>query len=167
MTDAEETRAELDMRALQIAEEWLGTPYRHQASCKGAGTDCLGLIRGIWRELYGFEPAKPPAYSANWADLDGGEALLAAAQRYLRPCPYLNPNPGHVLLFRPYPGGPVKHAGIMACDQRFVHAYWDRAVTQSYLGRWWQRRLAAIFAFPVFPAQNLHQKEKKEVAWHV
>jgi NlpC/P60 family putative phage cell wall peptidase len=43
------------------ARDWLGTPYRHQASCKGAGTDCLGLLRGIWREIHGQEPRSVPA----------------------------------------------------------------------------------------------------------
>lgn len=42
------------------AHGWLGTPYHHRASLKGAGTDCLGLIRGIWRELYGPEPEAMP-----------------------------------------------------------------------------------------------------------
>jgi len=50
---------------LALAKGWLGTPYRHQASCKGAGTDCLGLLRGLWRELYGAEPEVVPAYSAD------------------------------------------------------------------------------------------------------
>lgn len=29
------------------ARAWIGTPYEHQASCRGAGTDCLGLLRGL------------------------------------------------------------------------------------------------------------------------
>ena len=33
-----------------IARAWIGTPYEHQASCLGAGTDCLGLLLGIWRD---------------------------------------------------------------------------------------------------------------------
>ena len=39
------------------ARGWIGTPYRHQASLKGVGCDCLGLLRGVWRELKGEEPA--------------------------------------------------------------------------------------------------------------
>lgn len=62
------------------ALEWVGTPYRHQASCKGAGTDCLGLLRGIWREINGEEPRAVPAYTADWAEPSGQEVLLEAAQ---------------------------------------------------------------------------------------
>ena len=56
-------------RAAIIAEArgWIGTPYCHQASLKGAGCDCLGLIRGVWRALYGAEPEAPGPYSPNWA----------------------------------------------------------------------------------------------------
>jgi NlpC/P60 family putative phage cell wall peptidase len=43
------------------ARGWLGTPYHHQASVKGVGCDCLGLIRGLWRELLGDEPETLPA----------------------------------------------------------------------------------------------------------
>ena len=43
------------------ARGWLGTPYLHQASCRGAGCDCLGLLRGLWRALAGAEPAARPA----------------------------------------------------------------------------------------------------------
>ena len=43
------------------ARAWIGTPYEHQASCRGSGTDCLGLLRGLWRELLGAEPETPPA----------------------------------------------------------------------------------------------------------
>jgi len=32
-----------------------GAPYHRQASLSGVGSDCLGLIRGIWHELYGPE----------------------------------------------------------------------------------------------------------------
>ncbi|MGG2476222.1 peptidase P60, partial [Rhizobium sp. BR5] len=28
---------------LALAQGWIGTPYRHQASLQGVGCDCLGL----------------------------------------------------------------------------------------------------------------------------
>ena len=48
---------------VQAARGWIGTPYVHQASVKGGGTDCLGLVRGIWREFFGAEPEVMPAYT--------------------------------------------------------------------------------------------------------
>ena len=44
------------------ARSFIGTPYHHQASCKKAGCDCLGLIRGVWRDVYGPEPEAPGQY---------------------------------------------------------------------------------------------------------
>ena len=43
------TSEELDAAILAECRAWIGTPYRHQASVKGVGCDCLGLLRGIWR----------------------------------------------------------------------------------------------------------------------
>ena len=43
-------------RVIGAARHWLGTPYHDQASLHGVGCDCLGLVRGVWRGLYGPEP---------------------------------------------------------------------------------------------------------------
>ena len=61
------------------ARRWIGTPYRHQASLKGVGCDCLGLVRGVWRAGYGAEPEAAPAYTADWAEATGEERLLPEA----------------------------------------------------------------------------------------
>lgn len=133
-------------QVLIIARTWLDTPYQHQASVKGAGCDCLGLIRGIWRTLYGAEPETPPNYTPNWAEERGQETLLQAARRWL--VPTLNPEPGDVLLFRMRAGSPCKHIGILSAHDRLIHAYWGRAVVESWLEPFWARRVAHAFCFP-------------------
>ena len=55
-------------RAIGEARLWIGTPYLHQASVRGAGTDCLGLLRGVWRTMHGEEPEPVRAYTADWAE---------------------------------------------------------------------------------------------------
>ena len=70
---------------IAAARGWKGTPYHHQASLKGVGCDCLGLIRGVWRELYGAEPEVMPAYTKDWNEATGAEALLDAGRRHLLP----------------------------------------------------------------------------------
>lgn len=137
-------------KVLAIAREWIGTPYRHQASVKHAGTDCLGLLRGIWRALYGAEPEVVPPYSKDWAEPQGDEVLLRAALRYLRPCED-ELAAGQVLLFRMRTGAIAKHLGICAQaghHPSFIHAYSGHAVTESPLSLPWQRKIAARFAFP-------------------
>lgn len=136
------------------ARSWIGTPYRHQASRKGAGCDCLGLVRGVWRELYGAEPETPPPYRPDWAETGSRETLLEAARRHLTERPAEGFRPGDVLLFRMSPGACLKHCAIVSTGRpgdpapRIVHAYWGRAVVESWLGPWWRRRLAHVFSFP-------------------
>ncbi|QSF53991.1 NlpC/P60 family protein [Brevundimonas fontaquae] len=135
------------------ARSWLGTPYRHQASVKGVGADCLGLVRGVWREVVGEEPEVLPAYSADWAEVGGRETLLEAAGRWMRPVVVDQMRAGDVLLFRMSPGAAMKHCAILSDvggpEPRMIHAYWGRAVVESWMGVWWRRRLAAVFRFPI------------------
>ncbi|MGS4944240.1 NlpC/P60 family protein [Meridianimarinicoccus sp. RP-17] len=137
--------------AVKIARHWLGTPYRHQASVRGAGCDCLGLVRGVWRGLYGVEPEVIPPYTADWAEPDGHEALWLAALRRLDACPAAEDVVGTVLLFRMRDGGIAKHLGIQ-CEAgiapTFIHAYDRHGVVESPLSEPWRRRVVARFAFP-------------------
>ncbi|EKE43643.1 hypothetical protein OCGS_2375 [Oceaniovalibus guishaninsula JLT2003] len=133
------------------ARGWIGTPYLHQASCRGAGADCLGLIRGVWRELQGAEPVAMPPYTPDWSEPQREERLWRAAARHLVPCDDRPIAPGDVLLFRMREGGVAKHLGIAAGTGElptFVHAYSGHGVIESALGAPWRRRIVARFAFP-------------------
>lgn len=134
---------------LASADTWLDTPYRHQSSVKHVGTDCLGLIRGIWRDVYGAEPETPPAYTPDWAEISGEETLRDAAARWLRPVSV--PQPGDAILFRMASQAPCKHIGILCGRDRILHAYWGKSVVKSYFAPFWQRRHVASFAFPPLP----------------
>ncbi|OBY25271.1 NlpC/P60 family protein [Leisingera sp. JC1] len=101
-------------RVVEAARGWIGTPYVHQASCKGAGCDCLGLIRGLWRELLGTEPELPPAYTMDWSEPQGAEALWQAAARHLAAKPLQDAAPGDVILFRMRDGSVAKHLGVQS-----------------------------------------------------
>jgi NlpC/P60 family putative phage cell wall peptidase len=138
------------MREKIVAEArmWIGTPYAHQASLRGAGADCLGLVRGVWRAVVGDEPERAPAYTPDWAEALGEETLLAAARRHLREIAPGEARAGDVLLFRMGLGAPAKHAAIVSGADRIIHAYWGRAVCETRLVPWWRRRIAAAFAFP-------------------
>ncbi|MEM8576240.1 MAG: peptidase [Pseudomonadota bacterium] len=131
------------------ARRWLGTPYVHQASALGAGADCLGLVRGVWRGLYGTEPEVPPPYTMDWSEPQGDERLWRAALRHLQHAEV--EAPGQVLLFRMRAGAVAKHLGIqsgLGAEARFIHAYSGHAVVESPLSVPWRRRIVARFAFP-------------------
>ena len=123
---------------------WIGTPYRHQAATLGAGCDCLGLVRGVWRSLYGEEPWTVPPYGARWRDGDAG--LEAAARQWLVPAE--GRASGRVVLFRLSPALPPRHCGILLAPDRFVHAQERIGVVGADLTESWARRVAGVFGFP-------------------
>ncbi len=142
---------DLSPAVVRIARDWLGTPYVHQASVRGGGTDCLGLIRGIWRELYGGEPEATPDYTADWGEYAGGELLLAGAERHLIAENGDQDRLGQVLLFRMRAGAVAKHLGIVSgigTVPTFIHAYDRHGVVESPLSRPWRQRITARFRFP-------------------
>jgi NlpC/P60 family putative phage cell wall peptidase len=138
-------------KAIGEARLWLGTPYRHQASARGTGADCLGLLRGIWRSLYGDEPEAVPAYTEDWAEPSRQETLLEAAHRWLVPCDLEKECPGQVVLFRMRHGSIAKHLGLQSetgAHPRFIHSYTGYGVIESSLSLPWKRRIVARFCFP-------------------
>jgi NlpC/P60 family putative phage cell wall peptidase len=136
-----------------LARAWIGTPYHHQASLRGIGTDCIGLVRGLYREVYGIDAEAPPAYSRDWAEGHGRETLLEAARRHLIEVPKAEARPGDVLVFRYRAGSPAKHAAVMAHPSTMIHAMEGAPVCEIALSAWWRRHLAAAFAFP-FPLRE-------------
>ncbi|MEW6451153.1 MAG: NlpC/P60 family protein [Pseudomonadota bacterium] len=130
------------------ARSWIGTPYRHQASLKHVGCDCLGLVRGVWRALLGDEPEIAPPYSRDWAEASGEEALANAARKHLIEIDPAAFQPGDVLLFRYAQCYPAKHAAIVTSTAMMVHAHDGAAVAEVATAAWWRRRLAYAFRFP-------------------
>jgi NlpC/P60 family putative phage cell wall peptidase len=136
-------------RIVALAESWFGTPYRHQGATRGVGCDCIGLIRGIWRELYGAEPQVVPAYAPDWAERSGEDRLMDAALRLFGPTlTMVDAAPGDLLLFRWRPDCAAKHAGILSGPSHFIHAYEQGAVTRSALVPSWRSKIAGVFRFP-------------------
>lgn len=135
-------------RVLVAARTFLGTPYRHQGSRKGVGCDCLGLVRGVWRDLYGTEPEEAGAYTPDWAERAEGEPLLEAARRHFDEIAVAEAQPGDLLVFRWRAGSAAKHCGLLGREGRLIHAYEGASVVASPLGTAWTRRIAGAFRFP-------------------
>ncbi len=130
-----------------LAEAWLGTPYRHRASLRGAGADCLGLVRGIWRARHGGEPEGLPPYSPSWAEAGTSEPLWEALARHMPAA--AAPADGQLLLFRLAPRARAKHLGVQCAGGRgFIHACPRAGVVCAPLSAPWARRVVARFDFP-------------------
>jgi len=156
---------------VEAARRWLGTPYHHQASSLGNGVDCIGLVRGVWRELYGSEPAVLPGYGLDWTEATASETLLEATRCHFVEVAAGSAGDGDVAVFRFRTRTVAKHVGILASTVEvrrpsmngtdaeigrtvvadrttFIHATERLPVTEVALTRWWERRIAAVFRFP-------------------
>lgn len=130
------------------ARHWIGTPYLHQASVREVGCDCLGLVRGVWRELIGPEPERFAPYAPDWAEATRVERLADAGFRHFCPRNVHQISEGDVLLFRWRNGAPAQHCGIATSPTHMVHAHEGACVCEVALSKFWMRRLAYVFAFP-------------------
>jgi NlpC/P60 family putative phage cell wall peptidase len=140
------------------ARRWIGTPYHHQASVPLVGSDCLGLVRGVYATLYGTEPESPPPYTKEWGEYDREELMLNAASRHLV-CKLRAKDKevltlverfwsaGDILFFRARIGAAAKHCGISSGNGRMIHAYSGVGVVETDVGIW-GTRVAGVFSFP-------------------
>lgn len=141
-------------RVISAACSWLGTPYHDQASLKGVGCDCLGLARGVWREVVGPEPFPIPPYSRDWGESGPREVLADGARAMMIEVPVADATPGALILFRMMPRAIAKHVGILTgrtsrtAPDRFIHAYERLGVIEQPLTQAWRRRIAFAFLFP-------------------
>jgi NlpC/P60 family putative phage cell wall peptidase len=134
-------------RIIAATRSWLGTPYIHQASLRGVGCDCLGLIRGVYGEVTGRTLPEPPPYSADWAEAANTETLVEAARQWLREVAPDSFEAGDVVLFRWRTGLPAKHCGIATSATTMIHAHDGAVVSEVAIGPWWRRHLSHAFQF--------------------
>ena len=129
-------------------------PYRHQASLRGVGCDCLGLLRGLWRELYGPEPENFEPYTSDWGEVSHEETLLVAARRHLvmgDPSPEGFSAPlvaGEIAVFRMRAQAIAKHVAVISSTDKIIHAQEGCGVVEVPIGPWWRRRIAGRFSLP-------------------
>ena len=150
----EETSQTTPARIVKATRRWIGTPYHDQASVCGVGCDCLGLLRGVWRDVVGPEPMMVPPYSRDWGEAGPVEVLAEAARAAMQELDVAEARTGDVILFRIREGAIAKHVGILSGQDRsarlhFIHAYERTGVIEEHLTPAWQRRIAFAFRFPV------------------
>ena len=136
-------------QVIAAARAWIGTPYHDQASLKGVGCDCLGLVRGVWREVVGAEPISLPPYSRAWDEVAPRDRMLEVARACMIAAdPVPGPPPGAVLVFRMRPRAAAKHMAILTDAGSFIHSYERLGVVEQPFTRSWARKLAGAFLMP-------------------
>ena len=132
---------------VSLARGWIGTPYVHQASLKGVGCDCLGLLRGLWREVHGDEAEAIPPYLPDW-DVPGAETLRDGLARHLSPVDLAAMAPGDVVLFRMVARAAARHCAILAEQSgslSLIHARQNKRVGEEPFTPFWRSRMAYAF----------------------
>ena len=139
-------------RIVEASRLWIGTPFHDQASVRGTGCDCLGLLRCVWRDVVGpelLEMTGPvPPYSRDWSETGSIEVLAEAARMAMLEIPITQTRTGDVILFCMRTGGIAKHVSILSNTDTFIHAYERTGVIEKYLTAAWQRRVAFAFRSP-------------------
>jgi NlpC/P60 family putative phage cell wall peptidase len=114
-------KAKIVFADLVVAEarSWIGTPFHWQASVKGVGCDCKGLISGVARALGRAEGDSFYAQLADYAKVD--PRLLRTGMADLFDAVAWPPQPGDILVMMM--AGRAQHLAIMADRDEVIHTY--------------------------------------------
>lgn len=134
---------------VRAARLWVGTRFQHQASLRGVGTDCVGLLVGVAYDL-GLADARAesrPAALNGYGRAPDPTLLLMGAEHYLDPAD--GPSLGGVLLMRFH--AEPQHFAIVSslAPYRIIHAYAQaRRVVENRLDDLWTSRIVRHYRFP-------------------
>lgn len=131
----------------RAARQWIGTPFHHQASLMGVGCDCLGFIRGVYRQCGGVQSFCIPNYGLFWSER-GQFDLYDRLSDHLHLIPQVDATVGDIVLLRMRFGGPPRHLGVLsAAGHAMIHCDTKHGVTEVPFAPIWSRLCAAIFRF--------------------
>ncbi|MDD3183423.1 MAG: peptidase P60 [Alphaproteobacteria bacterium] len=139
------------MDAVLEGRAWLGTPFHHQASVKGAGCDCIGLIKGVGMalKLVDYDPASPQAQSfANYSMLPNSRRMREGLATWLVEIPVAEATLADIY-FMAW-GREPQHVALIT-DKGIIHSYSgvDKVVEHA-LDESWRHRIVAAYRYPVF-----------------
>jgi len=85
-------------RVLKEAQTWIGTPYHHAASVKGAGVDCGTLLIEVYSNAGVIEKFSPRKYSRQFHLHRDEEWYKGYVETWASPVE--DPKPGDLVLFK-------------------------------------------------------------------
>ena len=139
----------------QIIDEaltWVGTPYQHQAMCKGYGVDCAMLAAGVSKQLglLTVDDLKNiPPYPRDW-HMHQDFPMLTDSMKAIG-CIQKNIEdrlPGDIVVFKI--GRVPSHLGILVTQDSMVHAYGNsgQKVVVTPIDDAWLKRMIDVYAYP-------------------
>ena len=115
-------------RVVEVAKQWLRTPYHHHGQVKGAGVDCAMFPLAVYKEC-GLIPEdfQPPEYSMQWHLHRSEELYLKTIEPLCREfmvwpdIPSSQPRPADFVVFKF--GRTYSHGAIVIEWPRIIHSY--------------------------------------------
>lgn len=146
----------MDIREQIVAEarSWLGTPYHHQQSTRGAGCDCVGLVRGV-----GVACGVMPPRLEEWARFAGysrrpnPRRMAEGMHTFLMPLPDgAEPLPGDIAWLQWRANLPM-HLALLAHDAagapQLIHSFSDAGQVVCHgLTLQWRERVVSWWRYP-------------------
>lgn len=130
------------------ARAWLGTPWRHQASVKDVGCDCIGLVAGVGQALGIPEAVRfraDPRFRG-YGRTPEPNMLRAALAEYLNVAD--DWRVGDILLMRHEKQPEPHHFGFLSAPSYMIHAYAQaRKVVENRIDDTWRRRIVGAYRF--------------------
>ena len=131
----------------KAARQWIGTPFHHQASVMGVGCDCLGFVRGVYRQCGGAQSIAIPNYGLFWSER-GQFNLRDSLSEHLHLIPRGDAMVGDILLLRMRFGGSPRHLAVLSdAGHSIIHCDSRYGVTEVPFAPMWSRLCAATFRF--------------------
>lgn len=123
-------------RVVEVSHQWIGTPYMYAHAEKGIGSDCSGMVMGVFQEA---AAKKLPRNSAKQAEFC----------KKIRESEVL---PGDLVFFATGSDPDrISHVGIMIDKEKFVHASSSKGTIVSSLHTpYYTRTLRSFGRIPDF-----------------
>lgn len=142
------------MDAVAEARTWLGTPFKHQGCVRGAGCDCIGLIKGVGLALglVDYDPSSPQARAfANYSVMPNPRRMREGLATWLVQIPVAEATLADIY-FMAWGREPQHVALITDCG--IIHSY-SRAgkVVEHRLDDLWCSRIVAAYRYPAFKSE--------------
>lgn len=119
-----------EKKIVEEALSWKGTPYKYGASEKGKGTDCSGMVLGVYSKV---TDKKLPRNSAKQAE-------------FCRKLREKDVRPGDLVFFATGKDkNKISHVGIMIDDNRFIHASTQKGVLISEMNTPYYQRTFKMY----------------------
>lgn len=130
---------------VEAARAWRGTPFHWQASRRGVGCDCKGLVAGVARDLGLHEGASRFALMSDYGGRVDTDLLRHGMRELFDQVASPDALPGDLMILRI--GGKPQHLAIRTTPRHMLHTYSNGpgCVIETAMGSVWRGALDSVW----------------------